>query len=244
MVRPLSLLAAAATVGVSTAVPPPGALFDLSSFSLQLPLSDGSGGVQTIDSAALKTYTGEYFYTNATTRAMTFWCPEDGAHTPDAKFPRSELRQEPNWFMKGFNQLNVTLSVLQLPSTGSITIGQVHASGGLSGDCSIIIELEYSSGDVLAHLRDKACKGVIKTVGRGYALGDTLSYTLTMDGTTASVSTDSGSMPPYDYTWPIGGIPVDKTPVYFKLGDYVQASSSSSKVGGTVAVSAFNMVLA
>ena len=189
----LALAASAAAVSA----PPPGALFNLSSWQLQLPTSNGAGGVTIISMPALASYSSEYFYTNATTSAMTFWCPENGAHTSGSSYPRSELRQIPNWHFKGHSQLNVTMSVLKLPTGGSITIGQVHADG-LSGHCSIIIELEFSDGEIVAHLRDSACKGVTKKVGSGVALGQSFSYSLTIDGTLATAATDSGGMAPYD----------------------------------------------
>jgi hypothetical protein len=198
------------------------------------------GGVTVISQPALATYTSPYFFTNSSTNEMTFWCPENGAHTSGSSFPRSELRQIPNWYFKGHSQLNVTMRVSKVPSTGSITIGQVHADG-LQGHCSIVIELEYTNGDIDAHLRDSACKGVTKKVGSGYALGESFSYSLTIDGTLATASSDSGTMAPYDYSWPtIGGIPTEQVPIYFKLGDYVQAATNSATEGGVVAVESFS----
>lgn len=208
----------AALAALALAAPPPGQLFNLSSFQLQLPVSNGGGGVEIIQPSALATYTSEFFYTDANNgNAMTFWAPENGAHTSGSSYPRSELRQIPNWYFKGHSEMNVTMSVAKLPTGGAITVGQVHADG-LSGHCSIIIELEYQTGDLNAHLRDSACKGVTKKVGTGYKLGDTFRYTLRVDGTSVSVVTDTGSMAPYAYSWPtIGGIATDKVPIYFKV---------------------------
>ena len=197
------------------APPPPGQLFDLSHFQLQLPVASGNG-VLIIQPAELKSYTSAYFYTNATTNAMTFWCPENGAHTSGSSYPRSELRQQPNFFFKGRSQMNVSLSVEKLPTGGAITIGQVHVDG-ISGHCSIIIELEYQDGDINAHLRDSACKGITKKVGSGVVVGQSFSYTLTVDGTNTVVETDSGSMPPYEYNWDIDGTPIEQVPIYFKV---------------------------
>ena len=268
------LVVACAAAAAAAPPPPPGALFNLSSFQLQLPTSNGQGGVTVISQPELATYTSAYFYTNATTKAITFWCPEDGAHTSGSSYPRSELRQIPNWHFKGRSQLNATMAVLKLPSGGSITIGQVHADG-LQGHCSIIIELEYTNGDIIAHLRDSACKGVTKKVGSGYALGQSFSYTLTIDNTLATATTDSGGMAPYDCeycaaatrracapaaaspcaphcslphnadSWSsIGGVATDKLPIYFKAGDYVQTASSSSTLGGIVAIESISMIVA
>jgi hypothetical protein len=226
--------------------PPPGALFNLSSFQLQLPLSNGRGGVEIIQPAALATYTSEYFYTDAATRAMVFWAPENGAHTSGSMYPRSELRQIPNFFLSGRSQLNVTMAVRQLPSTGAITVGQIHFDK-VSGSCSIVIELEYQApGNLVAHLRDAACRGVLKTVGSGYRLGESFSFSLTVDGLAVQAASDSGTMAPYAYDWPISGCgePAGKCPLYFKTGDYVQAASNSATKGGVVAISDFSMFVA
>jgi len=40
---------------------PPGALFNLTSFKLQLPISDGKGGVVEVLQPALATYTSQFF---------------------------------------------------------------------------------------------------------------------------------------------------------------------------------------
>jgi hypothetical protein len=122
--------------GSASAVSPPGALFDLSAFALQLPLSDGGGGVQQIKQPALATYTSEYFFTNASTGAMTFWCPENGAHTSGSNFPRSELREQPDFDLRagGFHRLNATLTVVSTTAKEAVTIGQAHIDG-LSGSC-------------------------------------------------------------------------------------------------------------
>jgi hypothetical protein len=197
--------------------PPPGAVFNLSAWTLQLPVSDGHGGVVEIKEPQLDTYTSEYFYTNGSSanNAMTFWCPEDGAHTSGSSYPRSELRETADWTFIGTNRLNVTIAVLEEPTGGAITIGQVHVDG-LSHSCSIVVELEWESGDIVAHLRDDQCNPVSKMVGTGYAIGDPVHYSIGIDGLDAFASTDTGSMPPYSYSWMNTSVPI-----YFKVGDYV-----------------------
>lgn len=228
--------ATAASAASAAAPPPPGSFFNLSAWTLQLPVSDGHGGVVEVKEPQLDTYTSEYFYTNATSNnAMTFWCPEDGAHTSGSSFPRSELRETLDWTFSGSNRLNATVAVLQEPTGGAITIGQVHVDG-LSHSCSIIIELEWESGDIVAHLRDDKCNPVSKTVGSGYALGQPVAYSIGIDGLTAFASTSTGSMT-YPYQWMNTSVPI-----YFKVGDYVQYSSSSSTKGGRVAVSAISIM--
>ena len=215
------------------AVPPPGQLFNLSTFDLQLPVAASGGGVEVIKSDALmKGYTSEYFYTDPNDQSMVFFCPENGAHTSGSNFPRSELRQNPDFTLKagGKHVLNVTIAVTQTTAKKSITIGQAHIDG-VSGHCSIFVELEWTSGNVVSHLRDKNCGSVSEVVGTGYNLGDKVTYSIVVDGATAIVTTDRGSMKPYTYSW----LPTS-TPVYFKAGNYLQDSGSDSKLGGIVKI--------
>ena len=53
-------------------------------------------------------------------------------------------------------------------SKASVTIGQAHVDG-ISGHCSIFVELMWTDGTVTAHLRDKSCGNVNVVVGTGCA---------------------------------------------------------------------------
>ena len=219
----LLLLSLSAT---SSLAPPPGALFNLSSFLLQLPTST-HGGVTEVKQPALDSYSSEYFYTDPADKGMTFWCPQNGATTSGSSFPRSELRETLDFDLSpGLHTLNATVTVLQTTSTQSITIGQAHVDG-LSGHCSIFVELEWTRGAVVAHLRDKACRGVDMALG-SYALGEPVSYSITLSGDTARITTDKVAGKPYSYTW----LPAS-TRVYFKAGDYLQVKRGGG--GGAAA---------
>ena len=151
---------------LALALSPPGVLFNLSSWGLQLPLSNGKGGVAQVLQPALKTYTSAYFYTDPADNGMTFWCPENGATTGGSSFPRSELREEFDFDLSpGRHVLNATVAVLSANSSkASVTIGQAHVDG-ISGHCSIFGELMWTDGTVTAHLRDKGCNNVNVIVG-------------------------------------------------------------------------------
>ena len=219
--------------------PPPGALFDLSTFNLQLPVSNGNGGVVIVKQPDLATYSSQYFYTNATDNSMTFFAPVNGATTSGSKYPRSELRQLPNFDFTGHHVLNVTMTVrVAPPTTGAITIGQVHRDG-VSGSCSIVSEFEWqavspgsSTGHLVNHFRDQACSGKTATVAGTVELGERFSYSLVMDGQTMHVWTSKGALAPYTYSW------YTTEQQYFKAGDYVQESGTSSTDGGVVAIHA------
>jgi len=205
--------------------PPPGQLFNLNNWILQLPVSNGNGGVEEISNPQLETYTSEYFYTD-TDSSMTFWCPQDGAHTSGSNYPRSELRETPDWTVKGTHELNCTCSVTKEPQNHAITIGQIHADG-VSGSCSIIVELEWNAGTIVSHLRDKNCNNVQYTVGTGYKVGDKINYYLKLQDGVVTVTTNKGSQPAYTYSW-------ITYQLYFKAGDYVQDNATSSTEGGIV----------
>ena len=230
----LATLSGAATAAALT-LPPPGQLHNLTGWDLQLPLSDGGGGVQIIKGKALQTYSSIYFNTSATDgHSMSFWCPENGAHTSGSNYPRSELREELDFDLSAgsFHRLNATLTVVRTTPKNSITIGQAHVDG-VSGACSIFVELEWAGGDIVSHMRDSKCKGVSVTVGTGYKLGDPISYSIVVAGNTAFVSTDRGSQDkPYAYLWL-----KTSTPVYFKSGNYLQDTGSSASVGSLVLIS-------
>jgi hypothetical protein len=197
MVFPFFLFAALR----GAAAQPPGSLFNLTTFGLQLPLSNGKGGVTQILQPALNSYRSAYFYTDPKDQSMVFWCPENGATTSGSSFPRSELREEIDFDLSGRHVINATVAVAAANSTtASVTIGQAHVDG-ISGHCSIFVELMWTSGAVIAHLRDKACNNVIRAVGK-YALGEWISYAIVVDGNTAQILTDKDdTMTPYAYTW-------------------------------------------
>jgi len=213
----------------SGAVPPPGKVFDLSAWLLQLPLSDGNGNVIQISQPALATYTSEYFYTDASDNGMTFWAPINGAHTPGSLYPRSELREVKDWTFKGTNEMNVVIQVMTVPTNGKITIAQIHVDG-VSGSCSIIEELEWENGTIVANQRDKNCKEVSAIVGH-YTLNQKVTVSLSLVGQQLTVKTDQTQYQ-YTYSWMNTSVPI-----YFKTGDYVQESGSSATIGGKTKIS-------
>jgi len=211
----------------------PGTKFDLSNWQLQLPIASGSG-VKQVQGSALKSFASANFYLNTTTNAMTFWAPENGAHTSGSLYPRSELRELapgfPNGDWKaatGTHEMNVTLSVLKVPQAGGIVIGQVHADG-VSGHCSVVLELEYTlHGTLTAYTRDSSCGSVETTVGHS-SVGAVIEYQVEVKANKLTVKTNTGST---------STTTIHNTyPIYFKVGAYVQDSASSSTQGGTVAV--------
>ena len=263
MKRALCALALAAAARAQQA--PPGRLFNLTNWKLQLPLAGKNGGVVEVSQPALSTYTSAYFYGSGA--SAVFFCPEDGATTSGSSFPRSELRENVDFLIDakagGVHALNATVRVLA--ASAPITIGQLHGDG-LSGHCSIIVELEYAAGAVVAHLRDAACGGKSVAVGRKFALGEPIEYAILSAGNTVTVVVGGVAAAPYSYSWLDG----KKYQAYFKTvrarargvrasgapranpppraaaaaapaqGDYLQKSGSSKTAGGTVQLDALS----
>jgi len=216
-----------------TTVKPPGQIFDLTNWKLELPISGSQGGISTITQPTLHNYTSAYFYTDVSqyNGSMTFWCPDNGVTTNGSSFPRSELREVPpggEWNLTGTHLMNGTVSISQLPENGKIVIAQIHIDG-VTGSCSVILELEMASQSLIAHSRDVNCKDVQHTVGT-YALGKKIAYQVKFVSGVLTVSTDqllSATQNYTTYSWA-------HKPLYFKAGDYVQDNTTSSTKGGIV----------
>lgn len=229
----------AAPATAAAPLPPPGQLFDLRNWDLQLPLSNGKGGVQSVRWPALRDYTSPYFFTNATTRGMQFWAPISGAHTVGSRFPRSELRERPNWTFAGRNELNATLMVLAAPGTGKVAVGQVHVDaprGEGKSSCAVVLELIWASGKLVSHVRTPTCDNVNMPAPGTFPLGTPFSYSIRVTGKVVSLWTSKGAIADYNYSWMNTSVPI-----YFKAGAYTQESGDSDDVGGGVLFSALSV---
>lgn len=136
----------------------PSANFDLSLWSLVLPLPLGDiGNAITISSNTLNGQpilnTGfsepPYFFTDETTGSMNFFTPLNGATTPNSVFPRSELSEQlPNfphvWTLDTYssNTLTASLLVTQMPPSKKIVVGKIQDKG--NSDASGLIVAKKS----------------------------------------------------------------------------------------------------
>ncbi|MDP3561543.1 MAG: polysaccharide lyase family 7 protein [Legionellaceae bacterium] len=123
----------------------PSANFDLSLWTLILPLP--LGGIDEAITIASNTLIGHpelntgyseppYFFTEETTGAMVFFAPLNGATTPNAVFPRSELSEYlPNsphtWKLNTYksNTLTASLLITQMPPSKKIVVGKIQDKG-------------------------------------------------------------------------------------------------------------------
>ncbi|HEY3501771.1 MAG TPA: polysaccharide lyase family 7 protein [Actinocatenispora sp.] len=141
----LAVALGAALLGPAVAAPPgpaaaapalrtdvaPGGNFDLSVWSLQLPIGS-PGAPTTIPPAQLEGADGytnpAYFWTDKNDGSMTFWDPESGVTTPNSNYPRTELREmspdgsAADWALAGTHRLAAELRVVSV--TRSVGVGQ------------------------------------------------------------------------------------------------------------------------
>ena len=232
----------AARPHLSTSVAP-GGNFDLSHWSLQLPIGS-SGSPDTIPPAQLEGASGfqdSYFYTNKTDGGMEFWDPENGVTTANSKYPRSELRemdssgQDANWFPNGTtNTLSASLKVVKVPD--HVCVGQIHLGSG--GSTKPLLELYYhKDGSLVLGIEQTPAGGNQITYPVGNAsLGTKFSYTIGLSNSTISLSVNGGAAQTWQMSSTFNGYGM-----YFKAGDYDQSVGSSSSVGATVEFYSLNV---
>jgi len=169
--------------------------------------------------------------------AIFFWSPVNGTTTENAKYPRSELRETyadgslRNWTYPGADHfLRAALSVSQVPSTGKIVIGQIHAYKSSMP----LLKLEYQykahtqSGNIVAKVRLRP-EAEIQTVtlATGIALDQRFTYVvhLTPKGTLVINLNASKWGTRLDSGWA-------QKPLYFKAGVYTQDNTGYETEAG------------
>jgi len=216
----------------------PSSNFDLSLWELQEPVGT-AGDPTTISPAMLAAgFHDNYFFTDPTDGAMTFWDPESGVTTADSSYPRSELRElnadgsAANWPIAGTNVLSATVAITQVPD--HVCIGQIHLGtaiqSGLAASTKPLVELYYySSGAITLGIEDDPTGGQTSHAITSVPLGTTFSYTLQLTGDgTITLTVDGTTM---TFTMPAAFAGYGQ---YFKAGDYDQTAGSDPTVGATV----------
>jgi hypothetical protein len=213
---------------------PPSKNFDLSVWSLTLPI--GSPGNPTIISSAqlVAVYTSAYFFTGSD-GAMVFWAPVTGVTTSGSKFPRSELREDKNgggynWSLSaGTSTLTASVAIDTLPPSNKIVVGQIHGTGPTDLP---LIELAYKAGQIVAEViaNPNVNTQVDTVVASGIGVSTVFDYSIqTTPSSTLIVSINGkvGYNQAIDTSW-------STQQFYFKAGDYVQDNTGTSTQGGQV----------
>jgi len=214
-------------------------MIDLATWNLSIP--EGSPPTTIETSQLVQGFQNQYFHADSGT--VFFWAPVTGATTANAIYPRSELRETysngtlRNWlYSAADNKLAATLAVSQVPSSGKVVIGQIHAKDSTSP----LVKLEYqyktysSTGNIVAKVRMRPDdeSGQVITIATGIKLNQSFSYLIHLSP--AGVLTINGAG--YQWSSPISSTWSDK-PLYFKAGVYVQDNTGYPTEGGTVTFS-------
>ena len=128
-------------------------MIDLATWNLSIPVGVPA---TTINTPVLVGGYQDYYFKSLDGRVL-FWTPVNGTTTANASYPRSELRETlasgalRNWTYPGAQHtLNAQLSISQVPSTGKIVIGQIHAHG--SSWPLLKLEYQYKTKTATANL--------------------------------------------------------------------------------------------
>ena len=211
-------------------------MIDLATWNLSVPVGSPPYTVET--TKLVDGFKDQYFHSD--TGTLFFWSPVTGSKTENAIYPRTELRETysngtlKNWYYPDAdNTLRATLSVSQVPSSGKIVIGQIHAYK--SQKPLVKVEYQYktktATGNIVAKVRmrpDESESRVI-TVASNVPLEKSFTYVINLNkaGLLSVNAADS------EWNDRIGAAWGDK-PLYFKAGVYVQDNSGDSKEGARV----------
>ncbi|MGF6328266.1 hypothetical protein ABH909_001144 [Pseudomonas sp. BS3782 TE3695] len=211
-------------------------MIDLATWNLSVPVGSPPYTVET--TKLVDGFKDQYFHSD--TGTLFFWAPVTGTRTENAIYPRTELRETysngtlKNWYYpEADNFLRATLTVNQVPSTGKIVIGQIHAYKSQKP----MVKLEYQykdyseTGNIVAKVRmhpDDDTARVI-TIATGIKLDREFSYLIHLSPGGALGISAAG----YQWDTDISAMWRDK-PLYFKAGAYVQDNTGYTTEGGEV----------
>lgn len=211
-------------------------MIDLASWNLSVPVGSPPA---TIDTPRLVNgFKDQYF--NSQNGTLFFWAPVTGSKTENAIYPRTELRETysngtlHNWtYPSADNFLRATLAVNQVPSSGKIVIGQIHAYE--STKPLVKVEYQYKStsktGNIVAKVRIRPDddEGKVIIVAENVALNKQFSYQIHLSpgGSLGIAAAGSHWASPISKTW-------RNKPLYFKAGVYTQDNTGYTSEGGKV----------
>lgn len=210
-------------------------MIDLGTWNLTIPVGSPSVTIET--PALMGGYQDNYF--KAANGTLFFWTPVNGSATANAVYPRSELRETyvdgklRNWtYGAADNYMSANLAVGQVPSTGKIVIGQIHAFGSTSP----LLKLEYQfktktgTGNIVAKVRNTPTDeaGAVVTLLSGVKLNQRFTYVINMSPTgQLSILVNSTMFTQQlDPTWA-------PKPLYFKAGVYAQDNVGDATEAGS-----------
>ncbi len=176
-----------------------------------------------------------YFQPNAD-GSIDFAAPVTGLHSPGSDDPRSELRQMnadgslASWHVREYAQtLSAALTVTQVPSSGRIVIGQIHADD--EGPVLVLLEWRGDQGQpgslylsIRSHPDDPGRPTVLAS---NVPWGSLVTYRInvSLDGILTVTGNGNIAVVPLDPAWNVEG-------QYFKAGTYVLDHEGDASEGG------------
>ena len=163
-------------------------MLDLSTWNLSIPTEQTP---ITITTQRLNNgYESRYFRRNAD-GSVTFWVPVTGSTTPDARYPRSELRETQhdgtldNWLHASSDSyLSAVLRIDQVPSLNKVVIGQIHSTDVPGSQNDPLVKLQYhyrrGVGRLELLLRDQPGDTAVQNIllAENVQLGERFGYDL------------------------------------------------------------------
>jgi len=216
-----ALLSVNACAQNQTDTTPPGSRFDLSGYTLQLPIP-WRDSIQEVRGNSLNAYSSNYFYLDSTNGAMVFYCRSGGATSHGSHYPRSELRDNNEWQFAGQHNLIATLAVDEQPASGNLIVGQIHGTHSNTE----ALKVRWSKGNIVVGVkRNTSATEERFTLVKGVALHERFTYNIAQNDHVVTVTVNGASMAfTYDSTW-------DGERVYFKAGNYLQDNGSPETAG-------------
>ena len=159
---------------------------DLSTWELQTCVKKGDGVLSIPSDKLLQGYTSEYFFYNPES-SVTFICPSNGATTKNSKYPRTELRERrPNkeWALKGQHSLDANCRVTKLAGGKGVIIGQIHGTDSKLTPQLVKIFWRSDNTIMVECRSDKNPNEHVQHSFGKYALGEQISYLISVDGRT------------------------------------------------------------
>lgn len=196
-----------------------------SKLQLPIPKEDGKSGVKAINWPELGRYESEYFKHNAKEKTLLFQCPDHGAVTEGAKFPRTELRDLKEWTMTDPTAqiLRGQLRILKQPNSKQIVFAQIH--GNSKG--SEVLKVVWRGGEVLSIIKVTLGKKdeIKKVLLSNLALGSLIDFEIQMKSNHLKFTIGDAKIEhTFDDTW-------TNESLYFKAGNYLCDNSNSGSSG-------------
>ena len=224
------LVAAAASCAVVVLAQAPGAFMTLTNWKLQLPVSNGDGGVVEVSMPALRTYSSEYFRAVNVTGAggvvrqfARMSAPTNGARTSGSNYPRTELREmsgaaKANWpCLTTTKSLAFTAIIAEMPvQSPKVDIAQIHNNE------NGMVFLEYSAGVLQIKLNTKP-----NHIAKVAIVGVNQEFSVHLRLQAGKLSVDFNGAPKIRNL----ALPSTLNMCYLKAGAYVQSTESPVRNG-------------